>query len=172
MPLIKARQLSAEAFAPYGVVLGHPGRPPDIEDEQIAYWHDVVDIRNLGDCPLLSFVRFRRVPLRCKLLERLPHSIEGYLSLDGRPSVIVVAPSEKDSGLPDLDRVEAFVIEGEVSPILAVNVWHWAPLPLSEWADFALLLRVDVFEVEGGVVDRHPEEVIFAELPERVEIEL
>jgi ureidoglycolate hydrolase len=173
MRIAKPKKLSVEGFAPFGNVIMKPERPLDIESPFLRYWHDMADISNLGTMGTLGFMQMKRVPILCETLQVLPNSIELYLSLDGAPSVFFVAPPRSGSAnLPDEDRIEAFLIEGSAGLSVDTGIWHVAPFPLAETADFILGLRNTVILRSGSGFTVDAKEITYAKLSQPVRIEL
>lgn len=173
MRVVSAKKLSVEGFKPYGWALLKPDRSVDIESPTLRYWHEMVDLSNLGAFGTMGFMQMKRVPISCTTLQVLPNSIEMYLSLDGKPSVFFVAPGRKAGPqAPDESRVEAFILEGGASVVVDKGIWHVAPFPLTETADFALGLRNTVIlrKGEGFTVDE--KEISYMTLSEPVTIAL
>lgn len=171
MRSIQARKLCVDAFKPYGWALMKPDRPVDIESPTLRYWHDMVDLSNLGVRGTMGFMQMKRVPISCTTLQSLPNSIEMYLSLDGKPSVFFVAPGLKAGGpAPDEARIEAFILEGGASVIVEKGIWHVAPFPLTETADFALGLHNTVILRKGDGFTVDEKEISYKTLAEAVTI--
>jgi ureidoglycolate hydrolase len=173
MRVIQPKKLCVEAFKPYGWALMKPDRPVDIESPALRYWHDMVDLGNLGRLGTMGFMQMKRIPLSCTTLQVLPNSIEMYLSLDGKPSVFFVAPGSKTgAAAPDEARIEAFLLEGGASVVVEKGIWHVAPFPLTETADFALGLHNTVILRKGDGFTVDEREITYATLTEAVTIAL
>jgi ureidoglycolate lyase len=173
MKIVKPKKLSVEGFKPFGSVIMKPPRPLDIESPSLRYWHDMADLSNLGTMGTMGFMQMKRVPIICETLQVLHTSIELYISLDGKPSVFFVAPMRAGSAvLPDEDRIEAFLLEGSVGLSVDKAIWHVAPFPLAETADFILGLRNTVILRAGSGFAVDAGEITYAKLTQPVKIEV
>ncbi|MEI6875451.1 MAG: ureidoglycolate lyase [Spirochaetota bacterium] len=172
MRVVQAKKLSVEGFKPYGWALLRPDKPADIESASLRYWHDMVDLSNLGRLGTMGFMQMKRIPISCVTLQALPNSIEMYLSLDGKPSLFFVAPGDRSGKAPDEARIEAFILEGGGSVIVEKGIWHVAPFPLSETSDFALGLHNTVILRKGDGFIVNEKEISYVTLSEPVTIAL
>jgi len=93
MKQIKPKKLTDDNFKPFGTALKKPDKELDIESHWLRYWHNTVDLSNLGSLGMMGFMQVKRVPILCQSLLVLFNSIEMYISLDGKPCVVFVAPS-------------------------------------------------------------------------------
>ena len=119
MKKLKPKKLTDSNFKPYGWVLKKPDKEVDIESPQLRYWHNTVDLSNVHGMGMMVFMQLKRIPIILENLDVLFNSIEMYISLDGKPSIIFVAPSKADNPKKtDLTAVEAFYMEGGQSVIV------------------------------------------------------
>src|SRR5210317_198840 len=119
MKKIKPQKLTDNNFKPFGWVLKKPDKEVDIESPQLRYWHNTVDLSNLNGMGMMGFMQIKRIPIILESMDVLFNSIEMYISLDGKPSIIFVAPSKADSPRePDFSAIEAFYMEGGQSVIV------------------------------------------------------
>jgi ureidoglycolate hydrolase len=179
---IEPKPLTDVNFEAFGSVMKKPDRPRDIETHWLRYWHDQLDLSNLQGLGTMGFMQMKRVPVVCEKLLVLHNSIEMYLSLDGKPSVCFVAPGkpghrdpdqrEQGRPQPDLEKIEAFYLEGGAGVVVREGIWHWSPFPLTETADFALGLRNTVILRQGDGFTVDEKEILYFDLPEPVTIRL
>lgn len=172
MKKIIPEKINPSNFQPFGSLLMQPEREQDIETHWLQYWHNMVDMSSLGGKGLLGFMRVKRVPILCEKLLMLFNSIEMYVSLDGKPSIIFVAPGKDGVNEPDLTRLQAFMLEGGASVAVERGIWHWSPFPLTETADFALGLKNNVILQDKNGFSVNDEEIQYFDLIEPVGIEL
>ena len=129
---VTAEHLTAEAFAPFGTVLGPEGH----ERLPIELYGGTVDAFAIpieADEPFqFLFNRLRYRGMRIQFLERHMHLTQAFMPLDGLPFVQVVAPADapEEDGLPALDTVRAFIVPGGRGVQIGRGVWHEPPFPL------------------------------------------
>jgi ureidoglycolate hydrolase len=124
---VQAEPLTAEAFVPFGQV--------------IAEGDMVMELRD-GETFHLNVLSYNRRPLECDHLNRHHKATQALVALAGRPTLVVVAPSEHDFSTRDhLASVRAFVCDGTAGINLALRTWHWGPYPLMD--------HVDLVNVQG-----------------------
>jgi len=118
MAEIQAELLTAEAFAPFGEVLAsaHDSATP-LNDRASA--RAVIEV--VAATPATASDRHL-----VAVMERHSHSTQAFLPLDGRPYLVVVAPTAPD-GSPDLSGLAAFAVPGRTGVQYRRAVWH-API--------------------------------------------
>ena len=173
MKQVKPQKLTDSNFSSFGWVMRKPDKEMDFETHWLRYWHNTVDLSNLDGLGMMGFMQVKRVPILCERLLVLFHSLEMYLTLDGKPSIIFVAPGNPDApGEPDLEALEAFYLEGGASVIVDQGIWHWSPFPLTEAADFALGLKNNVILQDGAEFSIDDNEILYFDLPEPIGVEI
>ncbi len=111
---IKAEPLTADAFHPFGQVIGM----------------DTVRMKIVND-------RFRMgiINIKCQLpitrLNRHIKSTQALIPLGGKACLVVVAPPTVDLDSPEhLKQVKAFIDDGSYGVNIDLGTWHMALLPL------------------------------------------
>lgn len=141
--MLIAQALSAEAFAPYGTVVGGPAAGPgrwinggtterfDLVDDLALHAH--------GGRPTLALYRAqaRRFPHPVQDLERHALGSQTFLPLGARRFVLVVARPGAAPGARDL---AAFATNGHQGVCLTPGTWHHALLAVDA-GDFAVVER-------------------------------
>lgn len=135
MQTLSPKRLTPLTFSPFGDVLFFDPDRSRLVNEGRALRSDIdtrFDRASADGCPVLAVYRTRGelLPLCLRTFERHPLSSQAFVSLSAERFLIVVAP-QGAGGLPDLDRVEAFVgIRGE-GVNYSRNLWH-APITAIE----------------------------------------
>jgi ureidoglycolate lyase len=138
---LKAEPLTAEAFAPFGQVIG-------VDDVQI-------EARD-GEVLHLDIISYDRKPIRADHLNRHYKATQALVALAGRPTVIIVGPPEVDmSKAEHLDALRAFICDGTLGINLGLRTWHEGPFPLGD--------HVDLVNVQGKNVIESDNEVAYLE---------
>ncbi len=148
---IRARPLTAEAFAPFGQVLAPPLEPGrQYFDEALA------SARPLAR-PSLSLSSRLPVPLpvRVAMLERHRFSSQTFVPLDVSRWLIVVA-SHAAGGGPDCGRARAFVADPGQGVTYAMDTWHHGSTVLDRPARFAVFMWRDGTPDDEEFVDVPP----------------
>ncbi|MFM9886723.1 MAG: ureidoglycolate lyase [Burkholderiales bacterium] len=187
---ITPEPLTVEAFAPFGDVLrprsGHqpvtnvdllnsgrarmsnPVRPDRMHDWDILdYWSDIATISR--DTMKFGYIRCRAKAMTFSWFERHMKGTQTLIPASAAKSVLPVIPAnaiDDDSGLPDLAKARAFILDGTTAVSIRPGTWHWTPFPLGETADFIYLVREQVVEDDLNFVDTE------ARLGVRMEVEL
>ena len=145
--MIRARPLTAEAFAPFGDVVSAGLKAGSSANQGTAVrfdWSAKLDSDRAGARPNLAVFRStpQPLPFTVKLLEHHPHSSQAFLPMVCARFLVIVAPTARDGG-PDVSRVEAFVC----GPGQGVNyhrgTWHHPIIALDAPAEFAMLAWED-----------------------------
>ena len=142
--IVRARPLTAGAFAPFGQVLAADG-PPDrrINAGRCGRWHDRAALdfgaKTGGRAGISVFLAEPcRLPYDCDLLERHPEGSQAFIPMHANPFLIVVAPDA--GGVPGTPQ--AFVTDGAQGINLSRGTWHGVLTPLSAPGLFAVVDRI------------------------------
>jgi ureidoglycolate lyase len=128
---LPVRQLTTEAFAPYGRVIHPPDRAQDAEGPGWRWWAETVflagDERPWG----VGYLDLEPAPPpRFDWAERHMRTPEAVVPLSG-DVIVYVGPAEhldEPDRAPDLASYEAFRVTSGTGVVLERGVWHGAPL--------------------------------------------
>lgn len=132
---LRAEPLTAEAFAPFGVVLSPSGRTR----LPVNTYGDKLDISREGfetDQPTEWFiVQGRRREMSALFLERHMQLTQTFIPMANDAFVTVVAAPGvefEENGLPKLGETRAFIVPGNMAIQLHRGTWHENPFPLRD----------------------------------------
>jgi ureidoglycolate lyase len=148
---LNAQPLSAEAFAPFGTLLGQPTAEPLLTRGDITYWHATADLSGLGASGVTGHLIAHRRELQLNCIERHNHTPEAFIATAGRSLLVVGRPGNADDA-----QLCAFELTAGQAVLLHQGTWHWAPYPLTETATFLLLLRAETAEHDVEMADISP----------------
>lgn len=139
---LQVREATAEALAPYGVLLG-PERPRsqhigDFYRGAVAVHEPVAFVSDDDTCLSLTTVQPR--PLEIEYLERHFKHTQTFIPLAGKPFVAVLG-TPGDDEMPDLDRLEAFRFDGSSAFCMHIGTWHEFPFALEANTQLLVILR-------------------------------
>jgi ureidoglycolate lyase len=141
--VVRARPLTADAFAAFGEVIEARGEPSfQINQGMCDRFHDLarIEVADPEGAPGISIGHGRpyALPLELRMVERHPNGSQAWIPLGGDPFLVVVAPDE--AGIPG--RPLAFL----TSPGQGVNyhrgTWHGVLTPLHRPQAFLIVDRV------------------------------
>ena len=156
---VAVEPLSAEAFAPFGQVVGPSAAPATSLSPDFELWRTAFGVD--GEMELL-FSRYRHKPMRFCTMERHFNVTQTFLPLGPGASVMVVAaPTDAadPEAIPEPGAVHAFLLDNSLGVLLWKGTWHALDrFPAAPpHADFALLTGRDTQrELERKAVEGTP----------------
>ncbi|MBE7638151.1 ureidoglycolate lyase [Sneathiella sp. P13V-1] len=139
---LKLKELTKEAFAPYGDVISKAESDHFMINEgSTRRFHDLASVQTLeGGHTLINIFEAQPLdyPLNIKLVERHPKGSQAFMPLSGRPYLVVVAPAGEN---PTPDQLEAFVARADQGVNYHAGTWHHPVLALEEVSDFLVVDR-------------------------------
>jgi ureidoglycolate lyase len=156
MTSIVLQDVTAEAFAPYGLLLPRPrlGRP------RVELYSELANLREAAKSRLsLTTMAPQALPLTAKEMERHVHSSQTFVPIDCASYLVMVAPHGADDR-PDPAGVKAFRVPGDIGVHYYANTWHHPLTALERAGSFVVLTFID-----GGPGDEQ-----FVKLPQEIEI--
>jgi ureidoglycolate lyase len=164
---LPVRELSAEAFRPYGRVIDRPGRDHDASGPGWAWWAETVVLEGDGRPWGVGYLDLEPAEPRFDWAERHMRSLESIVPISGTCLVYVAPPEHPDEPdrLPEAERFEVFRVRPGSGVVMGPAVWHGAPLAEGAPARAIVLLlegtgRLDVtvarFEDEPIEIDNSP----------------
>ena len=140
--LIKPRQLTKTAFAPFGDVIEIKDAESRIINEgHTTRFHDLADLNLTADGgkPSINIFRSKPIdpPLRLSLMERHPLSSQAFFPLSQARFLVVVAPPG------DLvpEGIEAFLTKPGQGVNYHAGTWHHYCIALDRETDFLVVDR-------------------------------
>jgi ureidoglycolate lyase len=127
---LPVRELTAEAFRPYGRVIEGPTRDPDASGPGWTWWAETVLLEGDGRPWSVGYLDLAPTAPRFDWAERHMRTAESIVPISGS-CLVYVAPADhtdEPSRLPALDRFEVFRVEPGSGVVMDPAVWHGAPL--------------------------------------------
>jgi ureidoglycolate lyase len=153
---IRLEAVTAEAFAPFGLLLPAPapGQP------RLELSGELANLRETAK-PRLSLATTapRALPLTAIEMERHVYSSQTFVPIDCAGYLVMVAPHGADDR-PDPAGVKAFRVPGHVGVHYFANTWHHPLTALERPGSFVVLTFID-----GGPGDEQ-----FVKLPHEIDI--
>jgi ureidoglycolate lyase len=143
--ILTPRPLTAEAFAPFGVVFELGKDRPGPRDAYAAPMENLRDAATLN----VSISRPKPValPLKVEWLERHPFSSQTFVPLDLSRHLLLGCPSLPDGG-PNIAEAVTFIGAANQGIMYRHNVWHH-PFAALDRNGETVMLRYD----DGGDMD-------------------
>lgn len=154
--IVVAQPLTETAIGPFGrAVRRATGAPPDMSGAGWSCWFPLGELR--GSMPLeIGLVQTGPRPLLVGTMERHLDREEWVYAIDHPIIQLVSLSGSVDSGRPDPDHAQAFILQPGEGIIMARGTWHAPGLPASDCVTlygFVLSSRVpgSGAETEGWV---------------------
>lgn len=140
---IKAKALTAEAFAPFGDVVEARGdKAVDINEGTSTRFHDLarIDVELENGRPLVNIFRASPYPkpLTLKMMEKHPLGSQLFMPLEKHAYLVAVAPAGEEVHSEDL---VVFLAQGDQGVNFHPGTWHHPLLVLAEKQDFLVIDR-------------------------------
>jgi ureidoglycolate hydrolase len=129
--------LSADAFAPFGVLPADEGAPPtaDLEFQWNDGWVNYIG-HTLDEVDVVDGA------LHCDVLNRHDTHTQTLMPMSGDAVLVVAPPAVTFRADDDIATVRAFVVRQHECVHLHRGTWHWGPYPIGADA-----LRI--FNIQG-----------------------
>lgn len=143
LPVLKAKPLTVDAFAPYGDVIEATDDVDNFEinDGNTIRYHDLADITvdNKGKV-IVSIFRGqkRELPFKVCMMERHPLASQAFIPTGKHPWLVLVAPANEQ---PSAENIELFYCTHKQGVNYAAGVWHHPLMALYETSDFIVIDR-------------------------------
>lgn len=154
---VVAEPLTAEAFAPFGQLIGlqkSGGRPSDF-GAQLRFDHAGTLENRRGEkaAPNLAVVQVAATvgPYKIDMMERHEFSSQVFVALDVSRFLTIVAATRPD-GSPDMAHLRAFVGGPGQGINYKAGTWHFPLIALDRAGAFCLLMWEDGTQGDCGIV--------------------
>lgn len=143
LPVLKAKRLTAESFAPFGDVIQASDSVNhfEINEGNTIRYHDLADIQldNLGKAIVSIFRgKKRELPFKVTMMERHPLASQAFIPCGNNPWLVLVAPANEQ---PCVENIELFYCTHKQGVNYAAGVWHHPLMALHETSDFIVIDR-------------------------------
>ncbi len=135
---LTVREMTREAFAPYGIVLDSRGS---------------VEIDLGQGVPSLTGTTSERRAFGFEFMARHKRTMQVFSPLAGSQSIICVAPPGNDAPAPRADEVAAFLVSGRLPYAYHKGTWHTPPFPVAEWSSYLVVDRAGTLEDDYELID-------------------
>jgi ureidoglycolate lyase len=131
---LKLQTLTAEAFAPFGVVLSPTGRdrlPINTYGDKLNLYRESF----ASDQPIEWFiVQGIKRDMQALFLERHMQLTQAFIPMNGDPLVTIVArpDAREENGMVAFEEMQAFMIPGNTAFQIHRGTWHENPFPLKD----------------------------------------
>ena len=162
---IKAQPLTAEAFAPYGSVIGLPQKVDEhtLPTDRFTFYPKICTYECDGGKFQIGVSSFYKRPFRTCSLERHYTSQEFMSPLDGDIIIVFCKNKSMDRDeIADYRNCEAFIVRQDQGVVVNTGVWHWTPMPVDH--DTSIICSFG-YDVEVNDVDQQ-------DFPEREVVEV
>ncbi len=136
--------ISAEAFAPYGTLL------PPHEDGKM-FGPDEAQLELSRGTPRFYVMRLNGRPFGFSRITRHLNVTQCLASVEGGAWLIAVCPPDdpdNPAATPDLSRLKAFEVPGNVAIMLGRSTWHAGPYFEGKKKDFFNLELADTNQID------------------------
>jgi ureidoglycolate lyase len=136
---IQLKAITAEAFAPFGLLLPRPalGQP------RLELYGELANLRATAKARLtLATAPPRMLPLTAAEMERHIQSTQTFVPIDCASYLVMVAPHGADDR-PDSTGMRAFRVPGDVGVHYFANTWHHPLTALERPGSFVVLTFID-----------------------------
>lgn len=140
---LKAKPLTAQAFAPYGEVIEVSEQVENfpINNGNTQRYHDLANLQTDPQGKLIVSI-FRglahTLPLTVTTMERHPLGSQAFIPTNGNPWLVIVAPAGNP---PTAQELKLFYCSGTQGINYATGVWHHPLLALNGTSDFIVIDR-------------------------------
>lgn len=144
-----ARPIDAAAFAPYGTVM-----PPHEDGKRFG--PDEAQLELTRGTPRFYVMRLNGRPAAFSRITRHIHVTQCLAAVEGGAWLLAVCPPDdpdNPAGEPDLARLAAFEVPGNVAVMLHRSTWHAGPYFTGDHKDFFNLELADTNQVDHRTVD-------------------
>lgn len=145
--VLKVQRATPKALKPYGDVLGFD---PDTPPLPIEFYDGKAKVRRVVNFVSdgqteMPVVTLQPRPLEVRWMERHFKHTQAFISLGSKPFIGVFAPPN-DKETPDVDRVEAFLFDGNAGFVMHVGTWHEFPFAVLDDTNLVVILRKEATE--------------------------
>ncbi len=133
---VRAQPLTAEAFAPYGRVLGPEREALEMKEGRFT----------------ARVMTVQRVPATLERINRHLDHTQLFVPLAGARTVLVVAPPEVPAAGFDPSTIAAFVTDGTQTVIFHTGTWHIEPRALDADECRVINVQTDVFRAHTELI--------------------
>lgn len=134
--------LTATAFAPFGVVIEQPARPADANGPGWQWWAET-SLLPAAERPYgIGYLSLEPAAWRVDWAERHMRGVEALIPTGGE-CLVYVGPAEyphEPERPPALDRFRVFRVRQGQGVVLHKGVWHGAPLAIDRALHVVVLL--------------------------------
>lgn len=144
MNKIQIQPLTAENFKPFGDVLMTKGNDFFyINEKHTERYHDLAEIQSDAKVGMSIFknIKASQFPIEISMLERHPLGSQAFVTMHGQKFVIVVAES-LDKDTPDLNKIKAFITNGNQGVNYHAGTWHHPLITLEAPSEFIVVDRI------------------------------
>lgn len=134
---IKAQELTAEGFRPYGTVIERPIDDKNtIAEDRYTYWPSVGTFHTTTKEVLIGITRLFMRPFRTCVLERQMETESIMLPLTGDILLLVAKNKSMDpEEIVNYKEAEAFIIRNGKGVVFNPGIWYWTPNPIGSDQD-------------------------------------
>jgi ureidoglycolate lyase len=118
---VKVDLLTAESFAPYGMLLAIADREPDFRGISSVGWK--AHFACSGPAAVMLYSS-RYTGLQFSTLERHVAVTQAFIPIGRVPAIVAVAAPTDDTTIPAPEAVHAFLLDGSAGYILHAGTWH------------------------------------------------
>jgi ureidoglycolate lyase len=118
---ITVEPLTAEAFAPFGQIIGPTAGAPTYTAAHFNGWHLDYDVE---DATAVLFIHYLHGPFEFDSIERHFGITQSFAPLAGAASVMVVAAPTDRATVPRPEDLRAFLVPGTAGIMLWKGTWH------------------------------------------------
>lgn len=140
---LPVRELSAEAFAPYGRVIEAPSRSGDGSGPGWTWWAETVLLAGDGRPWGVGYLDLQPTERRFDWAERHLRTQEAIIPTGAEAFVYVGPPEhlEEPRRLPPFERFEVFRVPAGAGVVMDRGVWHGAPFAADRPTNAVVLLQ-------------------------------
>lgn len=145
---VRASEIEAEAFAPFGDVIRASPTEPRTD------WSGPFENKRSNariNC-YTTGVEAMTLPATLKVMERHVHSFQTFIPLDADCYLVCVAPHGAGD-LPAIEALRAFIVPAGTGITYRANVWHHPMMALGRRAQFAVWMWRNGGEDDEEFVD-------------------
>jgi ureidoglycolate lyase len=134
---IKPRPMTREAFEPFGILIDTRGAVEiDLGETRTSMTGTTSEWR----------------PYKFEFMARHQRTMQVFSPLVGSQSIVAVAPPSLAS-VPNVELVEAFLVDGRLPYAFHKGTWHTPPFPIKEWSSYLVVDRSGTLDDDWELVD-------------------